>query len=244
MKRIILICLALLFLIGCAAEGQASASNPKPESGPWSVVEPTPEPSSTPEESPQPSQSEEASDLKAGETPNPDGQEPSGEEDHPGDTELKNKMTRLGYAVQDWFYTKMPESCYNYYNLSHDGENFILKVGVTDEAAVDEGLAPWTGEKWDRLVKEPARFSRAELGELAEAINTLDLGPVVKINAYVQPSDSYEEIGVLVLLTPKDPEAPPPEDTARWDKLPKEVEDLAEEYGIPMDLITYRPPVF
>ena len=250
MKRCISIFLALLILTACGIGGQTPASGP--ESRRSSAAKVIPEPSSAepvepdpPVGSAQPFQGEEAPDLDAGETPDPDGdQEPSWEDGPPENTELRNKMTRLGNAVQDWFYSAMPESCYNYYYLRYDGEDFILVVGVTDEAAVDDGLASWTGEKWDRLVKEPACFSRTELGELAEAIKKLDLGPAVKIDAFVQPSDSYEEIGVLVLLTPKNPEAPPPEDTSRWDEVPKEVEDLAGEYGIPMDLISYRPPVF
>lgn len=252
MKRCIALILSLILILtlaACGTKEQVTASGPKPESPESSTAPESAASSGEPGEADAPegwaqaSQGDEAPDLEAEVTPNPDGQGPSGAEGAVGGQELKNKMTSLMYAVQDCF-SKMPESSYNYYYLYHDGESFVLVVGATDEAAVDEGLSSWTGEKWDRLVKEPARFSRAKLRELAEEINTLDLGPVVKINGYVQPPDSDEEIGVLVQMTPKDPEAPPPEDTSRWDEVPKEVEALAGEYGIPMDLIFYRPPVF
>lgn len=224
MKHCIPIFLALLLLVGCAAGGQASDSDSKPESGPSSVSQPALGPASSPEKSPQPSQSEEASD----EVRNPTSQ----------------RYERLFSRVQDSLLSELPETSYSYLSLYDDGPEIVLRIGVTDEAAVDACLAAWTGERWDRLVKEPALYSRAKRAEFVEKANALDFGPEVNVLIGSFPPFWNDEKVVIAMMVVMADHYAPREEVEKWQEMPQEIKNLARETGIPEDLIDYSGPVY
>lgn len=224
MKHCIPIFLALLLLVGCAAGGQASASDPKPESGQSPVAEPTPESSSTPEGSSQPPRSEET---------------PGGVQDPAGE-----RYQRLFSRVQDSLLSELPETSYSYLSLYDDGPEIVLRIGVTDEAAVDACLAAWTGERWDRLVKEPALYSRAKRAEFVEKANALDFGPEVNVLIGSFPPFWNDEKVVIAMMVVMADHYAPREEVEKWREMPQEIKNLARETGIPEDLIDYSGPVY
>ena len=238
MKRYISIflTLALLLLTACGTAEQAPAS--EPESGPSSAsepssVQPEPESSSVPEESSQPEP-----------VPDPD---PDGWEPNPDTVDMEipyDRMNDLRYHVQEAFLAELPASSYNHFDLYYEGTEIVLEIAVTDEAAVDAYLAGWTGEKWDRLIKTPARLSRAKLTEFVTKAEKLDFGPEVEVNDIsAMPALNESEAGVAVWIVMSDPYASL-EEVERWKELPRQLKDLAKETGIPEDMIVYRAPYY
>lgn len=214
----ILLTLALLILTACGTGAQPSAS--EPESGPSSASEPSSVPGSVPAQEPdQPSQ-----EL------NPDfGWGPEDE-----------RINQLIGAVEDNLLPRLPETSYSYLTLYQDGEDVVLKIGVLDEPAVDACLASWTGEKWDRLIKEPALYSRALRAEFVEKAEQLDFGPDARVTIGTFPPmwDNENVVFGVMLLLPESyasGEEPNPWKTA----MPQQLADLAKEMGIPEDVIDY-----
>lgn len=219
MKRCITILLALLILTACAAGGQSGS--PETESGPSSVSEPSSVPGPVPAQEP---------DQPPQEEINPDfGWGPEDE-----------RINQLIGAVQDNLLPQLPETSYSYLTLYQDGEDVVLKIGVLDEPAADACLAAWTGEKWDKLVKEPALYSRALRAEFVEKAEQLDFGPDarVTIGAFPPMWDNENVVFGVMLLLPESyasGEEPNPWKTA----MPQQLADLAKEMGIPEDVIDY-----
>lgn len=240
MKRCIAILLTLtLLLLSACGTGQAPAS--EPENSPSSVSEPSsvgsvPESSSVPEESSQPES-----------VPDPDPNPDSDWEPNPDTADMVipyDRLNELRYRVQEAFLAELPEASYNHFDLYYEGTEIVLAIAVTDEAAMDAYLAGWTGEKWDRLVKTPARVSRAKLTEFVTKAQQLDFGPEVEVNDIsAAPALNEGEAGVAVWIVMSDPHASP-EEVERWKELPQQLKDLAKEIGIPEDMIVYRVPYY
>lgn len=212
MKRCIVILLALLVLTACGTGTRPST--PEAEISSSSASEPAPGPSSS-----EPSQEELNPDFGWG----------------PED-ERVNQLIR---AVQDDLLPQLPETSYSYLTLYQDGPEVVLKIGMVDEAAVDACLAAWTGETWDRLVKEPALYSRAMRAEFVERAEQLDFGPDVKvIIGTFPPMWDNENVVFGVMITVPESLASQ-EEVKRLEEMPQQLLDLAEEMGIPEDVIDY-----
>lgn len=223
MKRILsALCAALLVLSLAACGGKESPSSQK-ESRPSStaevIPESTPEPSSTPEESPQPPQSEEAPDPSLSES----------EEEQEANSRRANALfSEIGTA----FSAGLSKESYSYFTCYNDGASVVLEIGVTDEAAVDAYLTAWTGTKWDKLLKVPGRVSQARQEEFAEAAGKLDLGPNVDFHVTARDGPSLTETGrIFISATVTDAEP--------WEDIPQEIKDLANEMGVPEDMLFY-----
>lgn len=218
MKHCITILLVLLVLTACAAGGQSPT--PEPESDPSSASELSSVPESVP--APAPDQ------LPQAEI-NPDfGWGPEDE-----------RVNQLIRAVQDDLLPQLPETSYSYLTLYQDGSEVVLKIGMVDEAAVDACLAAWTGERWDRLVKEPALYSRAIRSEFVERAEQLDFGPDVKvIIGTFPPMWDNENVVFGVMITVPESLASQ-EEVKRLEEMPQQLLDLAEEMGIPENVIDY-----
>lgn len=215
MKRLVLIFLALLLLTACGTAGQAAA--PEPES-------------SLPSSS-----------------GSPPGAESSSGASRKWETleEKRAREGRLFSDIYDHFYNELPRESYSYYTerLDPKSQEIILRIGVTDEAALDAYLADWTGERWDRLVKEPARVSQARQEQFADAAQELEIDPAIYFIA--NPGDGFFDAGekgkIFVTCMMTDPDASA-EDMALWAEAPSALWELAAEMAIPEDMIQYQAP--
>lgn len=223
MKRCIaiLLTLTLLLLSACGA-GQAPAS--EPESSPSSISESAPETSSS-----GPSPVGSVPDQLPQEELNPDfGWGP--------EDERINQITR---AVQDDLLPQLPETAYSYLSVYEDASEVVLRIGVVDEAAIDSCLAAWTGDQWDRLIKEPALYSRAMRDEFVEKAQRLDFGPEIKATIGTFPPIWSDEAVVFGVMLTAPEAAASQEEVQRLETMPQQIKDLAQEMGIPEDVIDY-----
>ena len=159
--------------------------------------------------------------------------------------EKQQREGRLFSDVFDKFYAELPKESYSYYTerLDPKSQEIVLRIGVTDEAAVDAYLAAWTGERWDRLVKEPARVSQARQEEFADAAQELEIDPAIYFIA--NPGSGFFDAGekgkIFVTCMMTDPDASA-EEMALWAEAPSALWELAEEMAIPEDMIQYQAP--
>ena len=128
---------------------------------------------------------------------------------------------------------------YNHIEAWWEGESVILKIAVTDEAAVDRFLEGWTGTRWNVLQKTDGLCSRARLAEFAQAVTELDFGPGASC-------DAGESYGTAIVYLSYDSEEAT-EEAARQG-MPEALSRLMAEMDIPAQLVdygvmTYRPPL-
>lgn len=126
----------------------------------------------------------------------------------------------------------LSKESYSYFTCYSGGGPVTLEIGVTDEAAVDDYLAAWTGTKWDRLLKVPGRVSQARQEEFAQAAGKLDLGPDVSFYVTARNGPSLTETGrifISVTVTSTEP----------WEDIPQAIKDLAGEMDIPEDMLFF-----
>lgn len=216
MRRCISVLLSILLLSACGAEGRTSG--PVPESNPPSVSQPAPEPSSASGESPQPPQSEKVPDTSLTESEEP---EMTGQ-----------RSNALFSEIGSAFSAGLSKESYSYYTCYSDGASVILEIGVTDEAAVDDFLAAWTGTKWDKLLKIPGSVSQSRQEEFAERAGKLDLGPGVDFHVTARDGPAFTETGRIFISAAVTGTEP-------WEDIPQEIKDLAGEMGIPEDMLFY-----
>lgn len=159
--------------------------------------------------------------------------------------EKRAREGRLFSDIYDHFYDELPKESYSYYTerLDPKSQEIILRIGVTDEAALDAYLADWTGERWDRLVKEPARVSQARQEQFADAAQELEIDPAIYFIA--NPGDGFFDAGekgkIFVTCMMTDPDASA-EEMALWAEAPSALWELAAEMAIPEDMIQYQAP--
>lgn len=152
---------------------------------------------------------------------------------------------------------RLPKDSYSYICVDHYDSRFLifpekrvmLEIGVIDEAAVDEFLASWTGEKWDKLVKIPDDCSLATQEEFARrAEEEITLGPGAQLVVYVgvaggnSPGSHAQPerfLGPRLVATAK---LSPAARAADWQEMPQQVKDLAQEMGIPEEILHWNAP--
>lgn len=152
--------------------------------------------------------------------------------------------------------SQLPKDSYSYICVDHYDNRFIfnekrvmLEIGVIDEAAVDEFLASWEGEKWDKLVKLPGSCSVAAQEEFARrAEEEITLGPGAQLVVYVgvaggnSPGSHAQPerfLGPRLVATAK---LSPAARAADWQEMPQQVKDLAQEMGIPEEILHWSAP--
>lgn len=153
--------------------------------------------------------------------------------------------------------SRLPKDSYSYICVDHYNNRFLffnekrvmLEIGVIDEAAVDEFLASWEGEGWDKLVKLPGNCSVATQEEFARrAEEEIYLGPGVQLVAYVgvaggnSPGSHAQperflgpRISVSVKLSSS-------AKAADWQEMPQQLKDLAKEMGVPEEIVHWFAP--
>lgn len=142
-------------------------------------------------------------------------------------------------TLVDELYEALPMDTYNHIEAWWEGESVILKIAVTDEAAVDRFLEGWTGTRWNVLQKTDGLCSRGRLAAFTQAVTELDFGPGASC-------DAGESYGTAIVYLSYDSEEAT-EEAARQG-MPEAVSRLMAEMDIPAQLVdygvmTYRPPL-
>lgn len=152
--------------------------------------------------------------------------------------------------------SRLPKDSYSYICVDHYDNRFIfnekrvmLEIGVIDEAAVDEFLASWTGEKWDKLVKLPGNCSVATQEEFVRrAKEEIYLGPGVQLVAHVgiaggnSPGSHAQPERFLGPLIGASVKLSSSAKAADWQEMPQQLKDLAAEMGVPEEIIHWFAP--
>lgn len=153
--------------------------------------------------------------------------------------------------------SRLSKDSYSYICVDHYDNRFLffnekrvmLEIGVIDEAAVDEFLASWTGEKWDKLVKIPGDCSVAKQEEFARrAEEEIYLGPGVQLAAYVgvaggnSPGSHAQPERFLGPRIAASVKLSPSAKAADWQEIPQQLKDLAAEMGVPEEIIHWSAP--
>lgn len=101
-----------------------------------------------------------------------------------------------------------------------------LKILVIDEEKVDQALAAYQGERWDAVIKEKGRCSRAQMEAFVAELQKIEVAPGVYMEASVSNMQH-------------DPITPIYAGVDSQSQLGQKVKDLAREMGIPEDMIWY-----
>lgn len=206
MKRFVVFALALIFILLLAACGTAGKTS---------------EPSS---QGVSAGNGASASEGKAG--PDAAGPGPEGQES-------ADRRANALFSELSGVYPGGPsKESYSYFTCYRDGDQVVLEIGVTDDAAIDAYLAAWTGSKWDKLIKVPGRVSQARQEEFAQRAGMLDLGPDVAFHVTARDGPSLKETGrIFISVTAAELEP--------WEEIPQKILDLAKEMGVPEDMFSY-----
>lgn len=178
----------------------------------------------------------------------------------------ETRAWNLYHQMDRAFSEKVPKNSFSYYRvdyyqdenkwldildrweLVHKKWKVMLEIGVTDEAVIDDFLASWTGEGWDKLVKIPDSCSRARQEEFLQRAKALDWGPGVDLEGYAVDTMNapglFSEVTLpmvrvwaeLILGTPAEGTE------ADWLEMPQQLKDLAKEMGVPEEIIDWREP--
>lgn len=153
--------------------------------------------------------------------------------------------------------SRLSKDSYSYICVDHYDNRFLffnekrvmLEIGVIDEAAVDEFLASWEGEGWDKLVKLPGNCSVATQEEFVRrAKEEIYLGPGVQLAAYVgvaggnSPGSHAQPERFLGPRISASVRLSPSAKAADWQEMPQQLKDLAEEMGVPEEIIVWDAP--